>query len=533
MGEGRIDMKRYSWIFGALLVLASCTGDFKDINTDLSGITDEDLQIDYNEHGIRLGVIQQGIYFNYDYGKGKNWPFQLTQNLNADMFSGYMHDGKPLNGGSHNSDYNLQDGWNSAMWGHTYSYIFPQIYQSENATREKHPGFFGVTKILKVEVMHRVTDYYGPIIYSRFADPNAEYMPDTQEAVYKEFFCELDTAVSTLTGYVESNPEAAEFSRFDILMDGEYISWIRFANSLRMRLAMRIATVDEEKARSEFLKAFNNEYGILEAENEPVAVSTKKGYANPLGELNLVWNETYMSAPMESIMNGYEDPRRTVFFATCQDESFKGQYRGIRQGTCFSHSNYMGLSKLKTTQSTDAVLMTAAEVWFLRAEAALRNWTDEDAGICYEKGITSSLHQYGIMQTDSYLNSDKLPIDFVDTFDAENNIKVYCKVSPKWIETADRDTKLEKIITQKWLAMFPEGCEAWAEQRRTGYPRLFPVRFNHSKDGCVDTEIMIRRLNFPGGLQTENPEQYRALVKALGGDDNAGTRLWWDTGTNW
>ena len=120
-------MKRYGWIFGVLLLLASCTGDFKDINTDLSGVTDEDLQIDYNEHGIRLGIIQQGIYFNYDYGKGKNWPFQLTQNLNADMFSGYMHDGKPLNGGSHNSDYNLQDGWNSAMWGHTYSYIFPQI----------------------------------------------------------------------------------------------------------------------------------------------------------------------------------------------------------------------------------------------------------------------------------------------------------------------------------------------------------------------------------------------------------------------
>ena len=89
-------MKRYSWIFGGLLLLASCTGDFKDINTDLSGVTDEDLQIDYNEHGIRLGIIQQGIYFNYDYGKGKNWPFQLTQNLNADMFSGYMHDGKPL-----------------------------------------------------------------------------------------------------------------------------------------------------------------------------------------------------------------------------------------------------------------------------------------------------------------------------------------------------------------------------------------------------------------------------------------------------
>ena len=64
-------------------------------NTDQSGITDEDLIIDDNGYGIRLGIIQQGIYFNYDYGKGKNWPFQLTQNLNADMFSGYMHDAKP------------------------------------------------------------------------------------------------------------------------------------------------------------------------------------------------------------------------------------------------------------------------------------------------------------------------------------------------------------------------------------------------------------------------------------------------------
>ena len=96
-------MKRIIVLIGMVFVFLACTGDFKEINTDKSGVTDEDLQADYNEHGIRLGIIQQGIYFNYDYGKGKNWPFQLTQNLNADMFSGYMHDAKPLNGGSHNS----------------------------------------------------------------------------------------------------------------------------------------------------------------------------------------------------------------------------------------------------------------------------------------------------------------------------------------------------------------------------------------------------------------------------------------------
>ena len=83
--------------------------------------------------------------------------------------------------------------------------------------------------------------------------------------------------------------------------------------------------------------------------------------------------------------------------------------------------------------------------------------------------------QYGILQSDAYLESDLLPADFVDTYDMENDITARCQVSPRWLESADRDTKLEKIITQKWIAMFPEGCEAWAEQRRTGYPRLFQV----------------------------------------------------------
>ncbi|WP_455586739.1 SusD/RagB family nutrient-binding outer membrane lipoprotein [Bacteroides sp.] len=518
-------------VLGTMMV--SCTSNFREFNTDQAGITDDDLKADNNDHGIRLGIIQQGVYFNYDYGKGKNWPFQLIQNLNADMFSGYMHDAKPLNGGSHNSDYNLQDGWNSAMWGHTYAYIFPQIHQSEDSTRTGQPAFFGITKVLKVEVMHRVTDYYGPIVYTNFADPKGEYMPDTQEQVYDKFFLELDTAVTVLADYIERKPDASEFSRFDILLDGKYTSWIKFANSLRMRLAMRLAVVSPEKARSEFLKGLNNEYGVFEASTELVAVSTSKGYSNPLGELNLVWNETYMNASMESIMNGYNDPRREAYFEHCSATELNKEYRGIRQGTCFAHNRYSALSKLTVTQTTDAVLMTAAEMWFLRAEAALRGWTSEDAGECYKSGITTSFRQHNVGKIDEYLNSDNTAADFVDVYDPENNISARCRVSPRWMEDAENEIKLEKIITQKWLAMFPEGCEAWAEQRRTGYPRLFPVRFNNSRNGAIDTEIMIRRLNFPGSLVTEDENQYRALVNALGGEDNAGTRLWWDTGRNW
>ena len=380
--------------------------------------------------------------------------------------------------------------------------------------------------------MHRVTDYYGPVVYTNFANPENNYQPDTQEEVYDEFFHELDTAVTVLSDYIERMPEAAEFARFDILLDGKYSSWIKFANSLRMRLAMRLAVVSPLKARSEFLKALDNAYGVFEYATELASVSTGSGYSNPLGELNRVWNETYMSAAMESILTGYDDPRLKVYFETCTDKAYAGEYRGIRQGTCFAHNHYAGLSKLSVDQSTDAPLMSSAEIWFLRAEAALRGWIPEDEEECYQNGIKASLHQRGIYQMDDYLNSERTAADFIDTQDPENNIPARCLVSPKWNPADDKEIKLEKIITQKWIALFPEGCEAWAEQRRTGYPRLFPVRFNHSRNGCIDTETMVRRLNFPGTLQTEDREQYLALVEALGGPDHGGTRLWWDTGNN-
>jgi len=514
------------------LMFVSCTGRFKDLNTDKTGITDEDMQVDLNHLGIPLNVIQQGIYFNYDYGKGKNWPYQLMQNLSADMFSGYMHDYKPLNGGSHNSDYNLQDGWNGTLWENTYAYIMPQIKRLEDSTRLKYPAVYAVTEILKVEVMHRVSDYYGPVIYTSFGNKKMIYLPDSQQDVYYRFLDDLKTAVEILENYVNLAGYTPEFSRFDLLLDGKVESWIRFANSLRLRLAMRIASVAPDKACAEIQKIKENDYGFFEAETGGAIVSTKSGYTNPLGELNRVWNETYMSANMESILVGYDDPRLGAYFEHCTDEALKGQYRGIRQGTCFAHSHYSGLSKLFVLQSTDAPLMTASEVWFLRAEAALRGWTDEDEEACYRNGVTTSFHQWGIYGVEDYLKSELTASDFIDTYDEENNIEARCKVTPKWNPQDDKETKMEKIITQKWIAMFPEGCEAWTEQRRTGYPRLFPVRFNHSRNGSIDTEIMVRRLNFPGTLQTEDPEQYSALVEALGGDDHGGTRLWWDTGNN-
>ena len=528
------------------VISVSCTGRFKDLNTDKTGITDENMQVDLNHLGIPLDVIQQGIYFNYDYGKGKNWPYQLMQNLSADMFSGYMHDYKPLNGGSHNSDYNLQDGWNGTLWENTYAYIMPQIKRLEDSTRLKYPAVYAVTEILKVEVMHRVSDYYGPVIYTSFGNKKMIYQPDTQQDVYHYFLDDLKTAVGILENYVNLAGYTPEFSRFDLLLDGKVESWIRFANSLRLRLAIRMAMADPDKARQEFADALADPLGVFEEPTQQVAVTTDEEYSNPLGEINRVWGEVYMNASMESILNGFDDPRREAFFEPCPDDvllpdrdgrdsvliPLKRQYRGIRQGTMFAHTLYSALSKIYVNVQTKPILMTAAEVWFLRAEAALRGWTAEDPRICYEQGIRCSFSQWQVAGVETYLQSDCRAADFEDAFTPENNIKARCLVSPRWDDAASDEMKLERIITQKWLAVFPEGCEAWAEQRRTGYPRLFSVRYNNSRNGCVDTEKMIRRLNYPSSILDSDNGQYEMLVNALGGPDHAGTPLWWDTGRN-
>lgn len=529
------------WLFLFLLpsLFLSCTRNFRDMNTDKTGITEDKMKIDYNNLGIPLRIIQQGIYFNYDFGKGKNWPFQLMQNLNADLFSGYMHDYKPLNGGSNNSDYNLQDGWNSTMWENTYAYIFPQIKKSEDSTAQQHPQFHAITKILKVFIMHRVSDYYGPIIYTYFGNEEADYTPDSQQNVYNAFFDDLDRAVGLLTQYLLDHPEAREFAAFDLLLDGKYASWIKLANSLRLRLAIRIAMAAPDKGQAEVRKALSNPFGVFEDHKEIVAVSTINGYTNPLGEINQGWGEVFMNANMESILNGYNDPRREMFFQSClEDITFnqeviplKGKFKGIRQGTMFAHTLYASHSRITVTPGTPAILMTAAEVWFLRAEAALRGWTAESAEDCYRRGVSTSFDQWGV-NLGLYMLLNQKAADYIDAFHPEFNIKARCRVSPKWDDSDDKETKLEKIITQKWLALFPESCEAWAEQRRTGYPRLFPVKYNNSPDDCIDTEIMIRRLNFPGSLKDTDPYLYSALQSLLKGPDNAGTRLWWDTGKN-
>lgn len=539
----RANIYIYTVFCGLLFAMISCTDAFEQNNTNKVGFDDDKKKQDFNYYGIPLGIVQQGIYFNYDWGGGKNWPFQIMQNLGADMFCGYMHNYKVFNGGHNNSTYYMMDGWNGAFWDNTYGFIMPTVQMADSINKEiDNNGFIGVARIMKVELMHRVSDIYGPIIYSKFGDKLGS-MPDTQEEAYTLFFEDIAKGIAYIEKHLEDNPEWENFAKFDIMMPKShrnYNQWIKFANSLRLRLAIRIAMANPILAAEEAKKSLNHPVGLLEEYYDIVAVSTATGYGNPLGELNNSWKEVYLNANMESIMGGYEDPRLGQYFqlATATNETeeipgvipYKGTYKGIRQGTGFNHPNYYGCSRSTVSQDTDAILMTAAEVWFLRAEAALRGWSSESVQECYERGIRTSFTQWNADKVEEYLQSTKKPKDFVDILNPDFNVAAVNTVTPEWRDEATNEEKLEKIIVQKWIACFPEGCEAWAEQRRTGYPKLFPVLVNDSR--VIDTKKGPRRLNFSVGIQTANPEQYNALVTDLGGEDNCATNLWWDTGRN-
>ncbi|MBL4643225.1 MAG: SusD/RagB family nutrient-binding outer membrane lipoprotein, partial [Flavobacteriaceae bacterium] len=173
------------------------------------------------------------------------------------------------------------------------------------------------------------------------------------------------------------------------------------------------------------------------------------------------------------------------------------------------------------------------EVYFLKAEAALRGWAG--AGTVqanYEMGIMTSFEQHGVSGAAAYIaDNTSVPANYVDPVNAANNATALSSITVAWSAGATNEEKLERIITQKWIAMFPEGQEAWSEFRRTGYPKIFPVVSNQS-GGTVDTAIQIRRIPFVDSEKSTNAAGVTAATALLKGPDNGGTRLWWDTGSN-
>lgn len=508
------------------LVGISCS-NLEDYNTNPRNISQEQLEVDFQHVGSKYKPIFESIY---QYTPA--WSYQLQQNLNADVYSGYMTNPRPFVAGANNTTYALVSGWNDFIWTVPYGNVMNNVKSIVDQT-DDYPTLKGVALILKVEAMHRVSDVFGPIVYSNFGDLTNAGTYDSQQEAYNAFFADLDTATTNLMADIDSQ----RFTAFDMSYDGDYHKWVRFANSLRLRLAIRISKVDPAKAKTEGEKALAQSEGLISTNDEGLFVNGT--LAHPLSVIDNSWGDVRMNASMESILTGFGDTRIESLFN--ESPEYPGEYKGVRGGLPLQagysdelaqKAAYVNFSNMNDAVKTPRVqLMTAAEVYFLKAEAALRGWVGAgDAQANYEMGISTSFDQYGASGSAAYIaDTTSTPADYVDPVNAANSINAMSTITIAWDAADTNEMKLEKIITQKWIAMFPEGQEAWSEYRRTGYPKIFPVVSNQS-GGTIDTNIQIRRIPFVDSELSTNAAGVADAVTKLGGSDNGGTRLWWDTG---
>ena len=238
------------------------------------------------------------------------------------------------------------------------------------------------------------------------------------------------------------------------------------------------------------------------------------------------YNEDRMGASMDAYLNGFEDPRLPKFFKTTEDGYYRGLRNGLRNGNKFQGDPYLSMPTI--TRGTPYVWMTAAEIWLLRAEGALLGWNmGGDAKTLYEKGIRSSFAQYGLSaEADNYLASTNTPAAY-QGLDGSPSAEAPSDITPAWDDNATLEKKLERIITQKWIAIYPLGQEAWSEFRRTGYPKIYPI-VNNLSNGKVSTTEQVRRVPFPASEYSGNMGEVEKAIKLLGGEDTGGTKLWWD-----
>lgn len=451
--------------------------------------------------------------------------------------------------------------WIGSLWSPLYTTTMPQLLTLMEGYEPTSPEY-AVANIFWVISFQRVTDTWGPIPYFNAGVVATGVDYDAQDVIYDDFFKRLDAAVAVL----KSNTGAVPYGDFDLMYKGDVSKWIKFANTLRLRLAMRISKVDPGRAKTEAEAAVAA--GVMTSspgDDALIEKSVTNGDVNGLSVMD--WNEFRMSSAMESVLKGYEDPRMPVYFnptlnslnanleangGTYNPEDaahpleYHGMINGLAAGEMADPKNnadansrhgqrwnsasadvqFLGKS-YGAGQAVPSNVMCAAEAYFLRAEGVLLGWNmgGGSAKEYYEAGIAASMNQWGI--TDgaaiaAYVSSTNTPVapgDFVNS-PALSDVPV--------LFGATEDVQKEQITLQKWLALYPDGNEAWADIRRSDALQLYPVAHSDNPDLPNPATQTIRRINFMLSEKQTNGPAVQKAEDLLDGPDVITTPLWWD-----
>lgn len=539
--------------FCSIVLIISCTEKFDEINTDKNALAN-------------LNEAQLPFLFSRAEQNGTNsgWSYQVAQNLFHDQYAQYF---------ANSTTYFPSDrlvirmDWIPAAWYGAYTSTMPQLL----TLMEKYDpasAEYALANIWWVETFHRLTDTWGPIPYFKAGivaegKAGAGVPYDPQDLIYDDFFKRLDDAVSTL----KSQTSATPYGDYDLIYEGNVEKWIKLANTLRLRLAMRISKVDPNRAKTEAETAVAS--GVMTTSPEDDALIKKSVVNGDVNGLSVMdWNEFRMSSAMESVLKGYDDPRMEIYFyptlnSIKANEDANGgkynendalhplEYDGMRNGltpaqmalplnnadatsrhgqrwnSASAGVTYLGKA-YPAGQAVPSNVMASAEAWFLRAEGVLLNWNmgGGTAKEYYEQGIRNSMHQWGITDdavVNAYISNTATPVAPQDAMSSPALTDVPVLFG------ATTDVQKEQITLQKWLALYPDGYEAWADLRRSDALTLYPVVKSDNPDITNPATQTIKRINFITDELTTNKEEVIKGVTLLGpGGDKITTPVWWD-----
>ena len=360
------------------------------------------------------------------------------------------------------------------------------------------PNYKGVALVLRSWVFLLLTDAYGDIPYKQAGNIKEFVTPeyDSQKDVYLGLLDDLKTAASLL------DPSGKAIAG-DIIYNGNIGRWKKFANSLRLRIALRIADREPQKAGSVVteLLAVADPFISNNAENAQLVYLTSP-QQNPVSALFETRDDYRISKTVVDRLFQLNDPRLPIYASKTQTVTPQ-EYVGVPNGLSNGDASNLGFAKTSKpgtyflSAQAPAVILTYAEVLFNRAEAAARGFSTENAADLYQQAIKASLKQYSIADVaiNNYVSQTAVQ------YDAANFKK--------------------SIGEQKWIALFGQGLESFSEWRRLDYPVLPPA-----VAGVLNGKMPLRFI-YPGTEQSLNGANYKKAVERQGADLLT-TKLWFD-----
>ncbi len=500
---------KYICLALAFPLLSGCIGKFEDYNKN-----------PYQPSKVQPSTLLTEMFKLYASAQQNSCQYNNTMWAS---FSGHVTETGKWGAGPGFYYYNAYDGFNDGSWGDYYPKVYTNLFQIEAMTG-KEGVIYAVAQLTRVYMSHILLSLYGPIPYTQIKAGETMIPYDDEQTAWHALFDDLDEVIGILSSANAVNPDLKMVDQF---YGGDCSKWMKFANTLKLRMAIRISGADPDYAKTMAEEAVAS--GVMETVGDSSWDTTNSGQPNGY---NIVagWPEVRANACLVSCMNGYEDPRRAEYF-TEQKHTAAGGYVGVRHGSVEETlpASYANYSKMLCADDRSAPMpvMYAAEAAFLRAEGALKGWNmGGTAKEFYEKGIRLSFEEYGVSGSDAYIANDTLqPAAYEDILNNRvgDNHAPMSDITIKW---ADDGRELERVLMQKWIALYLDPLNGWSDFRRTGYPKIFLS--TRSDDPTCSLSRGQRRLRFPRSEYNVNKANVDAAVQMLSnGQDTNGTELWW------